>query len=61
MPVREVLELGNPKLYEVSDPITNDELDSLALKYIDEMPKWNPGIKNGIKVRTAYTLPIRFK
>jgi peptide deformylase len=29
MPVREILLLGNPKLYEVCDPIREDELPSL--------------------------------
>ena len=30
MPVREVLVLGNPKLYEVSDPVKTDERDTLT-------------------------------
>lgn len=35
--------------------------DAEAVRVIQNMPKWNPGIENGKKVRVKYTLPITFK
>ncbi len=37
------------------------ELDAEALRVINAMPKWNPGINKGKPVRVKYTLPISFK
>lgn len=34
--------------------------DAEATRVVKLMPKWNPGKKNGIDVRTYYTLPITF-
>lgn len=35
-------------------------LDAEALRVIYEMPKWRPGIQDGVAVRVSYNLPIRF-
>jgi TonB family protein len=32
-----------------------------AVRVISAMPKWKPGKKDGVAVRVAYTLPIKFK
>lgn len=35
--------------------------DEEALRVINSMPKWQPGLQKGQKVRVKYILPIRFK
>ena len=37
------------------------ELDAEALRIVNSMPKWNPGIKDGKPVRVRFKLPISFK
>lgn len=32
-----------------------------ALRIINAMPKWTPGVANGRPVKVRYTLPLRFK
>lgn len=39
----------------------NKVLDNEALRLIKIMPKWNPGMNNGLAVRTYFTLPVTFK
>ncbi len=36
-------------------------LDDEALRVVESMPKWRPGIKDGKAVRIRYTLPITFR
>ena len=36
-------------------------LDAEALRVIQGMPKWKPGMQRGKPVRVAYTVPINFK
>lgn len=36
-------------------------LDEEALRVIKTMPRWNPGIEKGKKVRVIYTIPIVFE
>ena len=36
-------------------------LDREALRVVNAMPKWKPGMKDGKKVRVQFTLPITFK
>ena len=36
-------------------------LDAEALRVINAMPKWNPGIQGGKPVRVKYTVPVTFK
>ena len=37
------------------------ELDAEALRVINAMPKWNPGMQSGKAVRVKYTIPISFR
>jgi protein TonB len=36
-------------------------LEAEAIRVIENMPKWNPGIKDNKIVRVKYTLPITFR
>ena len=36
-------------------------LDKEAVRIVKSMPRWNPGMQDGKKVRAKYTLPISFK
>ena len=37
------------------------ELDEEALRVINAMPKWTPGMQSGKNVRVKYTIPISFR
>jgi len=39
----------------------NAEIDAMAVQLVKEMPKWEPGKKDGKVVHTSYTVPITFK
>ncbi|MBC8045768.1 MAG: energy transducer TonB [Fimbriimonadaceae bacterium] len=39
----------------------NELLDNEALRAINAMPKWKPGMQKGKTVRVTYTLPVQFK
>ena len=39
----------------------NEELDAEALRVINAMPKWKPGMQRGVPVRVQYNIPITFK
>jgi TonB family C-terminal domain len=39
----------------------NPSLDKEAVRVIEGMPKWNPGIKNGEPINVRYTMPISFR
>ena len=39
----------------------NPLLDAEALRVVNAMPNWTPGMQNGEPVRVKYTLPITFK
>ena len=36
-------------------------IDKEAIRMVKSMPKWTPGMQDGMKVRAKYTLPISFK
>lgn len=36
-------------------------LDAEAVRVVESMPKWEPGMQNGEKVSVKYTLPVMFK
>ena len=38
----------------------NNELDAEALRVVNKMPKWIPGLIDGKIVRVGFTLPIKF-
>lgn len=37
------------------------ELDAEALRVINAMPKWKPGVQRGQNVRVSYSIPVQFK
>ena len=39
----------------------SEELDAEAVRVINAMPKWTPGMQNGQPVRVKYTIPISFR
>ena len=39
----------------------SEELDAEAIRVIQNMPKWKPGMQNGKAVRVKYTIPISFR
>mgnify|MGYP003302958262 CR=1 FL=1 len=46
------------------NPVGEGLFDNVGRSYvrvIENMPKWNPGIKDGKPVRVRFTLPISFK
>ena len=36
-------------------------LDAEALRVVESMPDWSPGIQNGEFVRVMFTIPVLFK
>ena len=49
--------ISNAKVVKSIDPA----LDAEALRVINGMPNWNPGMQNGEPVRVKYTVPITFR
>lgn len=47
----------NAKLARSVDPL----LDAEALRVVNSMPFWKPGLNNNEKVNVSYTIPINFK
>ena len=39
----------------------SEELDKEALRVIESMPKWKPGMQSGKAVRVKYSIPISFR
>jgi periplasmic protein TonB len=39
----------------------DDDIDAEVLRVVNLSPKWNPGIVNGVPVRSQFTYPINFK
>lgn len=39
----------------------SEELDAEALRVVNAMPKWTPGMQKGQVVRVKYTIPITFR
>ena len=48
--------ITNARVVKALDPL----LDAEALRVINAMPKWNPGMQNGVVVRCKYTVPVTF-
>ena len=46
---------------KVTSPVVGDGLEEEALKVINKMPTWTPGMLKGKKVKSHYALPIRFQ
>ena len=49
--------VGNAKVVKS----VSEELDAEALRVINAMPKWKPGMQKGQNVRVKYTIPISFR
>ena len=49
--------ISNAKVVKSIDPA----LDAEALRVVNGMPNWNPGMQNGEPVRVKYTVPITFR
>ena len=39
----------------------NEELDAEAIRVVQNMPKWKPGMQNGKTVRVKYNIPVSFR
>lgn len=39
----------------------HESLSKEAVRVVLSMPKWSPGINNGVAVKVTYTLPLKFK
>ena len=50
-------EVSNAKVVKSVHPA----LDAEALRVINAMPKWTPGMQNGEAVRVKYTVPVTFR
>lgn len=49
--------ITDAKVVRAVDP----ELDEEALRVVNAMPKWKPGMQDGKPVRVKYTVPIMFR
>lgn len=49
--------VSNVKIVTPVEP----SLDNEAVRVMKSMPKWNPGIRNGEKVRVRYVVPVTFR
>lgn len=45
----------------IKNDVPNSGFGQEAVRVINSMPKWNPGMQNGQRVSTYYTLPVTFK
>ena len=49
--------IEDAKVVRAVDPL----LDQEAIRVINTMPKWKPGMQDGKTVRVKYTVPIMFR
>ena len=49
--------ISNAKIARGVDP----SLDQEALRVVNSLPKWKPGMQRGKPVRVSYTVPINFQ
>jgi len=38
----------------------SDDIDTAAIKLVEDMPKWKPGTQEGIPVLVSFNLPLKF-
>lgn len=55
--VNEAGDITEPKILRGN----HDDLNAEALRVINEMPRWTPGINEGQAVKVQFNLPIRFE
>lgn len=51
---------GTPTEFKIVRSVDSD-LDKEALRVLNKMPKWKPGIQRGQAVRVKYTVPVTFQ
>ena len=51
---------GTPTEFKVLRSVDPD-LDAEALRVLQTMPKWKPGMQRGEVVRVKFTVPVSFK
>lgn len=51
---------GNCKDFKVKRGV-NEILDAAAIKALKKMPKWEPAVKDGKKVPSSLTLPVKYQ
>lgn len=39
----------------------HEEMDSEAIRVVESMPRWSPGVVKGVPCAVQYNLPIRFR
>jgi TonB family protein len=44
---------------KIKESVDND-LDNEAIRVVQLMPKWNPGLLDGTPVNVSFTLPVKF-
>lgn len=49
--------VSNAKVIRSIDPL----LDNEALRVVNAMPNWKPGMQDGQPVRVRFTIPVSFK
>ena len=49
--------ISNAKIARGVDP----SIDKEALRVVNTLPKWKPGMQRGKAVRVSYTVPISFQ
>lgn len=49
--------ISDAEIVKSVDPLLDEE----ALRLIAKMPQWNPGKFNGVKIRSKFTIPIKFQ
>jgi protein TonB len=49
--------ISNARIARGVDP----SLDQEALRVVNNLPKWKPGMQRGKPVRVSYTVPINFQ
>ena len=49
--------ISHIKVVKSLDPLLDEE----AVRVVSSMPKWNPGMQNGMRVGVKYTIPVTFR
>jgi hypothetical protein len=59
----DAVKMSEPRLgkLESNGDYLQKSLEAEALRVVESMPKWNPGIQGGKPVNTQYVLPIVFR
>lgn len=55
-----VVNAGSKDSYEVPCSKGTELMEKEAIRVVNSMPKWTPGMQNGKPVRVQYNLPVKF-